>query len=213
VSERSIKSLEAVLRERRRLDNRPFSELEIEQLSLYYQLVLKWNPRLHLTTLSDPASFFHRHLRESELAESFLSPEVTQIWDLGTGLGVPGIPLAILRKDLLVNLVESKLHKAFFLEEVAASIRLTNLSVINARIESLNELPPFSCLVARAVEQMSDLVPLMIEFGRSGSQMLFFGSDQLMEVIRKNLPAGFDSKDYSMPDADRRFLVSLTRST
>lgn len=213
MSQSRINLLEVLLRGKGQVDGRPFSETEIEQLLGYYQLVLKWNPRLHLTTLSEPGAFFARHLQESEFAESFLLPEITHVWDLGTGLGIPGIPLAILRKRLKVNLVESKRHKAIFLEEVAASLKLDNVSAINSRIESLGELPALSCLMARAVEQMSGLIPSMLKIGKNCSQMLFFGSHLLTEVIQKHLPADFDFRTITLPDSDHRFLINLKRST
>jgi 16S rRNA (guanine(527)-N(7))-methyltransferase RsmG len=213
VSKSKINLLEALLSGKVRFDVNSFSEVEIEQFLNYYQLVLKWNSRLHLTTLSDPESFFERHLRESDSAESMLLPEVNQAWDLGSGLGVPGIPLAILRKDLSVILVESRRRKAIFLEEVAASLNLQNLLVINSRIESLAELPAFSCLTARAIEQMSSLIPTMFRIGANCSQILFFGSDQLVRIIQENLPGGFDLNKSLLPETNRRFLISLIRST
>jgi 16S rRNA G527 N7-methylase RsmG len=78
VNESNVKLLEVLLREKGRFDGSSFAEIEIEQFLNYYQLVLKWNSRLHLTTLSDPKLFFERHLRESCLAESMLLPEVNQ---------------------------------------------------------------------------------------------------------------------------------------
>ncbi len=213
MSKSNVNLLKALIRENGRFDGRPFSGLEIEQFLNYYQLVLKWNPRLHLTTLSDPKSFFERHLRESEFAETFLLPEITQVWDLGSGLGVPGIPLAILRKDLPVILVESKRHKAIFLEEVASTLKLTNLAVANHRIEMLEKLPPLSCLAARAVEQMGSLIPVMVRIGSNCAQMLFFGSAKLEESLRDGVYVGFEATRSPLPGSDHRILVSLTRST
>lgn len=213
MSKSHLNLLEDLLRKNGRFDGRPFSDTEIEQFLNYYNLVLKWNSRLHLTTLSDPKSFFERHLRESEFAETFLLPEITQVWDLGSGLGIPGIPLAILRKDLPVTLVESKRRKAIFLEEVAFSLNLTKLAVANLRIETLSTLPPRSCLAARAVEQMGSLIPAMIRIGSNCAQMLFFGSEKLEESILADFPDGFELKMISLPDSDHRFLVSLTCST
>src|SRR5262245_44317249 len=88
-----------------------FSQTEIDSLSKYYELVLKWNPRLHLTTLIQPQAFFDRHIFESAFSASLLSPSINQIWDLGSGLGAPGMILAILRPDLAIHLVESSRNK------------------------------------------------------------------------------------------------------
>src|ERR1044071_3066172 len=107
VNNSSINLLEKILREKGRFDGAPFSESEIRSLLLYFELVLKWNPRLHLTTLVDPQQFFQFHILESDFAASLLLPSVTRLWDLGSGLGIPGIPIAILRPDLPVHLVEA----------------------------------------------------------------------------------------------------------
>lgn len=206
-------NLELLLRENGRLNGRPFSEIEVERFLQYHRLVLKWNSRLHLTTLTAPETFFDRHLRESEFAETALLPEVKQVWDLGSGLGIPGIPLAVLRNELTVTLVESKRHKAIFLEEVAATLDLTNLRVVNSRIESLERLPPFSCLTARAVEQMGTLIPSMLKLGEECIQMLLLGSDKLVQVIQPQLPQPFDIEFIPLPKSRNRFLICLTRST
>ncbi|HMV83439.1 MAG TPA: 16S rRNA (guanine(527)-N(7))-methyltransferase RsmG [Blastocatellia bacterium] len=210
---KSKDNLETLLRKNGRYDGRPFSEEEIDRFLKYYHFVLKWNPRLHLTTLSAPEDFFERHLRESEFAETLLSPEVKMIWDLGSGLGVPGIPLAILRSELPVTLVESKRHKVIFLEEVAASLGLTNLAVVNSRIESLDALPPSICLTARAVEQMESLIPSMLKLAADCAQMIFFGSSRMALHIRERLPDRFDLEFLPLPKSENRFLINLTRST
>jgi 16S rRNA (guanine527-N7)-methyltransferase len=213
VSKSNVNLLETLLREKGRFDGRPFSDGQIDQFLNYYHLVVKWNPRLHLTTLSDPRSFFERHLRESEFAEKFLLPEISQVWDLGSGLGVPGVPLAIIRKDLLVTLVESKRHKAIFLEEVASSLNLTNLAIANIRIEAMETLPTSSCLAARAVEQMESLIPTMFRIGNDCAQMLFFGSEKLEVRLRTALSMRFEPKRHLLPGSSHRILISLIRST
>src|SRR5262245_31207941 len=73
------------------LQGKSFSEPEIDLLANYYELVLKWNNRLHLTTLIRPQEFFNRHILESSFAESLILPSVNQFWDIGSGLGVPGM--------------------------------------------------------------------------------------------------------------------------
>src|SRR4051812_47122919 len=70
---------------------------EIEQLVQYYELVLKWNAQLHLTTITEPEDFFYRHIFEPMFLARQLEPEIVEVWDLGSGLGVPGVPLSILR--------------------------------------------------------------------------------------------------------------------
>src|SRR5262245_63429640 len=93
-----------------------FTEAEIDLLSKYYELVLKWNKRLHLTTLTQPQEFFERHILESAFSESLILPSINQVWDVGSGLGVPGMVITILRSDLVVRRIRPSGHKALLLE-------------------------------------------------------------------------------------------------
>ncbi len=158
-----------LLRKSGRWDGKGFSDSEIDLLSKYYELVLKWNKRLHLTTLTRPREFFERHILESAFAESLILPSVNQIWDLGAGLGVPGIVMAILRPDLNVRLVEANHNKALFLEEAAAHLTLKNVKVIESRFEVIEGVPEKSCLTARAIEKMEKMIPEILRLGAKAS--------------------------------------------
>lgn len=211
--EDKIRQFEALLRQNKRSNGMEFSDLELERLASYYQMVLKWNPRLHLTTLTEPAQFFHRHIFESDLAETFLEPSVRQVWDLGTGLGIPGIPLAILRPSVEVSLVESKRGKIVFLEEAVSGLKLTNARVLGQRIESLGDFPEGSALIARAVEQMDEIVSGMISSGRNCRQILILGSENLGEKFRKAAADCFKVDLIPLPGSERRFLINAISST
>src|SRR5438552_16602612 len=87
---------------------------EIERLSSYYDLLLKWNSRLHLVAPCSPSQFATRHILESLLLLRHL-PRNARIADAGSGAGLPVIPCLILRDDLRVTLIESSQRKAIFL--------------------------------------------------------------------------------------------------
>ncbi len=203
----------ALLAKNGRSTGTAFSDLERERLLTYYELVLKWNPRLHLTTLVDPESFFRRHILESDLAETFVLPTVEELWDLGTGLGIPGIPIAVLRPKLKVNLVESRRNKIIFLEEVLSSLKLENAQVVEARIESLDNFPGNSCLIARAVEQMEGIVSQMVALGRNCRQLVVLGAEELGDLLMAQLEPSFRFQVVPIPESDRRFVLSAERFT
>ena len=211
--EDQILQFEDQIRKSPRSSGAAFLELEVERLKTYYALVLKWNSRLHLTTETNPSRFFHRHILESEFAETFVSPSVEQVWDLGTGLGVPGIPLAILRPDLTINLVESKRGKAIFLEEVLSILNLSNAHVHQIRIEAIKELPANSCLVSRAVERMETVVLQIMGLGKSCRQALVFGSEELGEKLRKDFWEDFRFRVVPISGSDRKFVISAESFT
>ena len=157
------------------------SEGEADLLSEYYELVLKWNKRLHLTTLTRPQEFFERHILESAFAESLILPSVNQVWDLGSGLGVPGMVIAILRPDLNVRLVEVSRNKALFLEEAAVSSEPEKRKGHRIRFETIEGLPEESCLTVRAIEKMEKMIPEILGSGAKASQILIFGAKSLEE--------------------------------
>lgn len=165
----------------------PWPDLARQQVLDYYQLVLKWNPRLHLTTLTGPEEFFERHLREALLAAPFLLQRVASLWDLGSGLGVPGIPLSLLRPDLEVILVEASANKAIFLETVIDELGLTRTRVVCCRFQDLPPLPPRSAVTVRAIEKMESILPEILDFGKKAEQILFFCSASLAAKLDKPL--------------------------
>jgi 16S rRNA (guanine527-N7)-methyltransferase len=190
-----------------------FSESMVQLLSKYYGLVLKWNGRLHLTTLTDPAEFAERHIGESSLAASKIMDSIEEVWDLGTGLGIPGIPIAIFRPDLAVKLVESNRAKAIFLEEAASDLQLSNLNVLRKRIESLDGLTEVACVTLRAVEQMEKVLLEVFEIGSSAGQILIFGNTQTEQLMRDL--AGREGRIISslIPGSERRLLIEFMRFT
>jgi 16S rRNA (guanine527-N7)-methyltransferase len=189
-----------------------FTEAEADLLSKYYALVLKWNKRLHLTTLTQPQEFFERHILESAFSESLILPSVNQVWDLGSGLGVPGMVIAILRSDLVVRLVEASRNKVLFLEEATAHLNLYNVEVIESRFEAVEGVPEESCLTVRAIEKMEEMIPEILRLGAEASQILIFGAKGLEEKIRALI---HDKKIESLliPGSNQRYVMNIIRST
>jgi 16S rRNA (guanine527-N7)-methyltransferase len=208
-----ISQLKEILRTGEWRDGKRFSASEIELISNHYELTLKWNDRLHLTTLTQPQDFFERHILESAFAESLILPCVHQIWDLGSGLGVPGVVLAVLRPGLTVHLVETSRNKAVFLEEVVGTLPLTNARVVRARFESFGSLPPGSCLIVRAVERMEKMLPEMVRLGTAAAQILIFGGRHLKDEVSKFLTEQWQIKCSLLPGSHQRYLINISRST
>src|SRR5436190_11472011 len=90
------------------------SESQIQRLSDYYALVMKWNARLHLTAPCSPQEFATRHVLESLLLLKHLPPKASFI-DVGSGAGLPAIPCLLARDDLTATLIESSQKKGVFL--------------------------------------------------------------------------------------------------
>lgn len=195
--------------------SRPLSQSEIDLLCHHYQLLLKWNPLLHLTTITSPAEFATRHILESLLAEDILLPELSEIWDIGSGAGFPGIPIAIRRPHLSVRLIESNKRKAIFLSEAAHALGLTRIEVVNRRFEALTSPPPGSCLLARAVERMDRLAPELLARATTASQILLYGNSELLSNLTPAIEGQWSVREILLPDSmDRRLfdIRSLVRT-
>src|SRR5262245_1317466 len=208
-----VNQLENILYKSKRWDGKGFPELEIELLLKYYELVLKWNNRLHLTTLTQPQVFFERHILESAFSESLILPSVNHVWDLGSGLGIPGLVIAILRPDLTVHLVEISRNKAYFLEEVVEVLPLHTVEVIESGFDAIVSIPEGSCLTVRAIERMEKMIPEIVRLGADTSQIMIFGAKSLQEKARKLLSDPQQLESFLIPESNRRYVINIFRST
>jgi 16S rRNA (guanine527-N7)-methyltransferase len=122
----------------------------LEQLSLYLDLLLKWNARTNLTSVRDPEEIVHRHFGESLFTALYLPPCETLL-DLGSGAGFPGIPIQLALPQLRVTLAESQNKKAAFLRETVRTLGLPTL-VWADRAENLPPGSFFDVVTLRAVD-------------------------------------------------------------
>jgi len=128
----------------------------IGQLSLYLDLLLRWNARTNLTAIREPEAIVTRHFGESLFAARILSPRLPNnatLMDFGSGAGFPGLPIQLYRPDLRVTLAESQNKKSTFLREAARTLGLTT-EVWAARAETMPASRAFDCVTLRAVDKM-----------------------------------------------------------
>jgi 16S rRNA (guanine527-N7)-methyltransferase len=129
-------------------------------LLAYLDLLARWNRAYNLTAVRDPREMVSRHLLDSLAMNAHLDGIAT-LADLGTGPGLPGIPLAIARPGLRVTLVEANGKKARFLREAVRTLGLGNAEVAESRIEALDRPGAFDAITARALATL----PQILEFG------------------------------------------------
>ena len=130
-----------------------------ERIRAYVSLLLRWNERISLTTVTDPHEILKFHFGESFVAVPSVPINFGRLADVGSGAGFPGIPLAMLVPELQVTLIESNLKKTAFLSEVVRTLDLPHVSVLRSRMENLqSNLPAFDFVSARAVGAFDDLL-------------------------------------------------------
>lgn len=165
----------------------------LAKLGDYLARLLAMNERMNLTAIDDPDMAWERHAFDALTLVPLISsvPAGVRIADIGSGGGLPGIPLAIVRPDLRVTLIESTQKKATFLSSVATTLGLVNVDVRADRAEKLamGQLRGTCDIVtARAVARLSELVPLTAPFAKRGGRLLLIkgqkASDELAEAAR-----------------------------
>jgi 16S rRNA (guanine527-N7)-methyltransferase len=134
------------------------SDLQYKQLKALGELYSDWNAKINVISRKDMAHFYERHVLHSiAIAKVIQFKPDTQILDVGTGGGFPGVPLAILFPDVSFHLVDSIGKKIKVVQEVSNAIELTNLSAEHARAEQVSG--QFDFVVSRAVTRLAEFYP------------------------------------------------------
>ena len=132
---------------------------QAEALVTFCETLLKWNATYNLTTITDAASVLTLHVADSltlvpKLAE--YAPTAKRVLDVGSGGGLPVVPLAVMRPDLSVAAVDTVKKKAVFLRQAGVMCRLKNFTVYNDRVEKLS-VPSFDVITSRAFASLKDM--------------------------------------------------------
>ncbi len=130
-----------------------------DTLLAYVALLEKWNRTHNLTAVRDPAHMITHHLLDSLAVLPHLPQRVgVRMADVGSGGGLPGIPLAVARPDWRVTLVDSNRKKAAFLRQAAIELGLSNVEVTCMRVEDFVSPAPFDVIIARAYAALAVFV-------------------------------------------------------
>lgn len=154
----------------------------------YLALLDRWNKTYNLTAIRDPGQMVTRHLLDSLAMAPFFSTGT--LADLGTGPGLPGIPLAITHPGLQVTLVESNGKKCRFMREAVRKLGLSNARVAESRAEALDEPGAYDNLTARAMDTLAGIIAVGGHLLRPGGRLLAMKGVVPHEEIAA-LPAGW----------------------
>jgi 16S rRNA (guanine527-N7)-methyltransferase len=180
---------------------------DLDRLSIYYELLNVWNPRLHLVAPTSPKLFATRHVLESLLLLHHL-PEGARVVDVGSGAGLPIIPCLITRPDIHAVLIEASGKKAIFLREALHETATAKRStVIAERFERIHA-PEVGIVTCRALEQFEDVLPRLVSWAPSPGKLLLFGGEGLGRKIDES---GFEAAKTLIPKSQKRFLYHITK--
>ena len=155
---------------------------QIEQLENYLALLVKWNARVNLTALREPAEIIDRHLAESIFAARQITSRVKTLLDFGSGAGLPGIPIAIARPEIGVTLAESQNKKAAFLREAVRTLGLKT-EVWAERVETMAPEHVFDAVTLRAVDKMADACRTAVDRLVPGGWIAVFATRRTEPVL------------------------------
>jgi 16S rRNA (guanine527-N7)-methyltransferase len=123
------------------------------KLSAYLDLLVKWNARINLSAIRDPQEMVRRHFGESLFTGRHLPKDAIDLLDFGSGAGFPGLPIQLLRPELLITLSESQNKKASFLREAVRTLGVKT-QIWADRVEEMPEDRLFDVVTLRAVDDM-----------------------------------------------------------
>jgi 16S rRNA (guanine527-N7)-methyltransferase len=185
--------------------------LQRERLLAYIALLQRWNRAFNLTAVRDPLAMVPRHLLDSLSIWRWV--DQGPVLDVGTGAGLPGIPLAIARPGLSFTLLDSNRKKTRFVQQAVGELGLDNVEVLAARVERLDRPGHYARITSRAFAALGDMViasrPLL---AAGGAWLAMKGQVEVAEL--DGLPAGLHHQVLALPaigPAAERHLVRISR--
>lgn len=186
---------------------------DIQQTLLrFIQLLTKWNQTYNLTAVRDPRQMIARHILDSLAILPFVRGP--RVLDIGTGAGLPGVPLALAQPEWRFVLLDANAKKTRFVTHAGGELGIKNIEAVQARIEKYRAPEPFDTMVARAVASLGELVASTSELFASGAQLLAMKGAYPEEELTA-LPESFKIQGVhrlQVPGLDAaRHLVIITR--
>jgi 16S rRNA (guanine527-N7)-methyltransferase len=151
------------------------------KFAAYLALLRKWNAKTNLTAIRDEEGILSRHFLESILCASKLPKGIVSLLDFGSGAGFPGIPIALMRKEISVTLAESQNKKAAFLREAVRTLNLKT-TVHSSRAETLKTT--YDCITLRAVDNMAAAIPAAIQLLKPNAYLVIMTTTEDVAVIQ-----------------------------
>ncbi len=182
---------------------------QLQHISTYIDLLLRWNARINLTAIRQPEEIVTRHFGESLFAARHLFPEessaLTHVIDIGSGAGFPGLPIKIWAPHVHLTLIESTQKKATFLREAIRTLTLTDVNVFPDRAEDYASHA--ETVTLRAVEHFKTILPIAANLVvPAGRLALLIGETQLAHA--RDLTPGFTwSPPIRVPLSSSRILA------
>ncbi|MDD1629358.1 MAG: 16S rRNA (guanine(527)-N(7))-methyltransferase RsmG [Methylococcaceae bacterium] len=158
------------------------AEDKIEQLLGFIKLIEKWNKAYNLTAIRNREDMVRLHVLDSLAIVPFI--EGKRVIDIGTGAGLPGIPLAIYLPEIEFTLLDSNAKKTRFVQQAILELKLKNVSVCHNRVEQYHPEKGFDTVITRAFAGLSDIVELTAHLLNKDGGVLLAMKGQIPDVSK-----------------------------
>lgn len=186
------------------------TDAQIASLHAYIELLVRWNKVYNLTAIKDPQQIVPLHLLDSLAVAPYLHGD--SCLDVGSGAGLPGIPLAIVQPERQFTLLDTVGKKTRFMQQAAIQLKLPNVSVIQARVESWSPESPFDAIISRAFASICDFVELTARHLQPQGRLYAMKGRYPVEEVT-NLPASYEviaERRLCVPQLDaERYLIEI----
>lgn len=188
----------------------------IQQEIFFLEEMQRWNKRINLTAIVDPLEMVEKHLVDSLILLKWCRPG--RLLDIGSGAGLPGIPLAIARPEIEVVSIETVGKKCAFQKHIKRSLKLDNLHVLNERIENHRPGTGYAQIVARALAKPEEIVNYTRHLTEIGTRIYLmlgaadFNFEQLKRLLEPENLQHVDGCEYVLSfSGSKRKLVLLEK--
>ena len=193
--------------------NLTFEESQVKQLNDYLELLVKWNKAYNLTAITNPQKMVAYHVLDSVAIINEI-PDRGLCLDVGTGAGLPGIPLAIMLPQSKWVLLDSNGKKTRFVQQAIASCGLSNVKVVQSRIQDYHADSSFDVIVSRAYSSVSDFVSSVAPIWQANTRLITMKTE-LSEAEKQSLDSAIyklEINQLQVPGiAEKRSLVTIQR--
>lgn len=165
------------------------NENQLEKLYLYKEMLLDWNEKINLTTITDDEEIIAKHIIDSLEVTKYITKK-DKVIDVGTGAGLPGIIIAIyFEGEVDLTLFDALNKRILFLQEVIDKLGLKNIKAVHGRAEETSRQngfrETFDVVVSRAVARLNILMELTIPFVKVGGTCLYMKADKAVEELQE----------------------------
>jgi 16S rRNA (guanine(527)-N(7))-methyltransferase RsmG len=172
------RAVTALIEGSRAVLGRVLGELEQDMFSKYLVLLEKWQRSQRIVGSADPIWVVNHLILDSLLFLKVIPPGTSVVADLGSGAGIPGIPVKIVRPDVRLTLIESRRRRASFLSAVVRELRLRETRVVCSRAERITDSSrgTFDAVLCRCAGNIGELLPVAASLTRPGGVVVFSDS-------------------------------------